>query len=332
MKAAIIAAKGRIEVREVEEAPPGPGEVLVAVARAGICGSDLHFYRGEWRLPKTAPGHELSGTIAAIGEGVTGWAVGDRVTAECFGHCGACKYCRSGQYNHCENIRWGTGAGHGAMSQRGTFHASALYGNTGLSDDQGVLVEPLAVGIRAAARLGEIKDAGVAVIGGGTIGQLSALAAKAFGAGTVVLFARYPHQAAVAERLGLDEARLEPPAKDEVYPFVIDSIASNAALQQACDLVAVQGRIVEVGCATAPAKLNLAALLQNKEAFLTGAKTYSRSKGQADFARAITWLREGTVDPTPIITHRFPLAQAGEAFRAANDKQSGAVKVLLLPD
>lgn len=329
MFAAIFTGPRAVEAREVECLPPGRGEVLVEVARAGICGSDLHVYLGRWQPPEKAPGHELSGRVAAIGAGVTGWRVGDRVTSEAFGHCGRCRWCRRGLYNHCERMVWRT-SGHGAMSQFATLPASALCAIDGLSDEQGALVEPLAVGIRAASRLGKLTGRAVAVIGAGTIGLTSALAAAGLGA-DVVLFARYAHQADAARQVGIEHVRLGRTGGCERFELIVDSVATGESLTQAIELIEPFGRIVGVGAMTAAAELDLNPLL-GKEAELTGSNTYCETRGKRDVQRAIDWLRAGVVDPTPMITHRFGLQDVAEAFRVAADKATGSVKVMLLPN
>lgn len=328
MLAAIFTGPRAVEAREVERLPPGRKEVLVEVARAGICGSDLHVYLGRWQPPAKAPGHELAGRVAAVGAGVTGWRVGDRVTAEAFGHCGRCRWCRRGLYNHCRRMAWRT-SGHGAMSQFATLPASALYAIDGLSDEQGALVEPLAVGIRAASRLGKLAGRTVAVIGAGTIGLTSAIAAAGLGA-DVVVFARYAHQAGAARQVGIEQVRRGRSGRRR-FELIVDSVTTGESLAQAIDMVEPFGRIVGVGAMTAAAELDLNPLL-GKEAELTGSNTYCETRGKRDVQRAIDWLRAGVVDPTPMITHRFALPDVAEAFRVAADKSTGSVKVMLLPN
>jgi threonine dehydrogenase-like Zn-dependent dehydrogenase len=154
------------------------------------------------------------------------------------------------------------------------------------------------------------------------------LAATACRFASVTLYARYEQQAAAASRVGLARVSLDPPANEQRVPLVVDSVATGESLRQAMQLVEPFGRIVVVGCMTAPAELSLSALY-GKEAELTGSTTYSTSReGRRHFDVAIEWMRSGLVDPTPMITHRFGLDEAAEAFRVATDKRSGAVKVV----
>ena len=257
-------------LRELPRPEPGPGQLLLKVKACGICGSDLHAYQTAMSAPGTVFGHEFAGEVAAIGEGVEGdWQIGDRVIAVGALFCGECSACRDGHVEQCPNIELVGFTRNGAYAD---YVVTQAAGTVRLPDAvsfrQGALVEPLAVGLRAAARLGDVQGRDVAVIGAGNIGLTSALSAKALGAGRVVVFARYPHQADMALRLGMDAARLDPPAEDEAYPCVIDSVATKETLDMSMALVDLFGTIVFAGAVTEPAELRLDPLMA-KEARLT---------------------------------------------------------------
>ena len=206
MKAAIYRGIGRIGLQEVERLPPPPGYVTIDTRQTGICGSDLHVYRGHWPQPATlALGHETSGVVVELGEEVSGVEPGDRVAIECFSHCGRCRYCRGGHYNHCLERQWVSQDTHGGFSEFTTAHASALFRlPPGLSFEEGALVEPLAVGCRAVGQAGATWRDRVAILGGGTIGQCCLAAAKAANVRETWITVKYPQQARLARDLGAD--------------------------------------------------------------------------------------------------------------------------------
>ena len=155
MKAAIFRGQRAIEVEEVAVPVPGPGYVLLKMHNCGICGSDLHSYFGTWGQPKAASGHEVVRSVVECGEGVTDIGVGDRARVECTSHCGLCRFCRVGQYNLCECRRGASGGSHSGFAEYVVAHASALVSvPQDMSDDDAMMVEPLAVSHRAFQRSG----------------------------------------------------------------------------------------------------------------------------------------------------------------------------------
>jgi (R,R)-butanediol dehydrogenase/meso-butanediol dehydrogenase/diacetyl reductase len=181
MRVARIVEKGKVELVEAPEPEPGPGQVRIRMLECGICGSDLHAYRGEWAGAKT--GHEICGIVDVLGEGVDGPPVGTRICAECFGHCGECDFCRAGDYNLCESVSYAGWQDHGHLADKTLSPATSLFPvPEEFSDTDAMMVEPLAVAFRAVVRAGPVDGASVAVLGAGTIGLLCAAVAKARGA------------------------------------------------------------------------------------------------------------------------------------------------------
>ena len=126
MKAAIYSGIEQIDIQEVEKKSPEPGYVMIDTKCTGICGSDLHSYFGHWgQSDSLAAGHETCGVVVELGEGVTTLQPGDKVTIECFSHCGDCVYCGKGYYNHCLERKWVSQNTHGGFSEYTTAHASA---------------------------------------------------------------------------------------------------------------------------------------------------------------------------------------------------------------
>ena len=194
---------GRHDIR-VEQVPlpddPPPGWVQIKVDWCGICGSDLHEYvAGPVFIPVEAPhpltgiqgqcilGHEFCGEIAKLGEGVSGYAVGDAVAADACQHCGSCYYCTHGLYNICEQLAFTGLMNNGAFAERVNVPANLLYRlPEGFPREAGALIEPLAVGMHAVKKAGSLLGQNVVVVGAGTIGLCTIMCAKAAGAAQVI--------------------------------------------------------------------------------------------------------------------------------------------------
>jgi (R,R)-butanediol dehydrogenase/meso-butanediol dehydrogenase/diacetyl reductase len=341
MKAAIYHGLEDIRVQEVERQPPPPGYVLLRTTQVGICGSDLHNYFGHWPPSHSlAAGHETTGVIAEIGEGVQGFAVGDRVAVECFSHCGQCLYCQTGQYTHCLNRKAVAHGGHGGFAEYSTAHASALFKlPPEMSFEQGALVEPLAVAVRALAQSGMTYQDRVLVIGGGTIGLLCLAVAVANGARETMITVKYGQQAQIARDLGADHviditkedvrAKVKALTGGQGVDVVIETVGAAGQFDDALSIVRPRGRVVLVGGYYKPLEVDLSRIVWS-EAIVTGSNCYGYSGRETDFQAAIDLIASGKVDAGRIVTHRFPFQQIREAFAVAADKQSGAVKVHVL--
>src|SRR5262245_24444530 len=235
MRAARALGPGQVAVEEVARPEPGPGEVVLSVGACGICGTDLHWYRGEFILPPMCPGHEIAGTVAMVGPGVTALKEGDRATVEGFASCGSCRYCLSGDYNYCAALRMhglnmpGGFADYLAMPARHCFAVGAMdLAVASLGEPLGVAVHGVRVsGLRIGQR--------VLVLGAGTIGLMAVAAARAGGAGEILVTARRPQQKAAALALGADrvfddtdEAALYAAANESPIDVVLESVGGSA--------------------------------------------------------------------------------------------------------
>ncbi|RIK43750.1 MAG: hypothetical protein DCC55_04835 [Chloroflexi bacterium] len=338
MKAAIYSGIGQIGLRDVERLPPPPGYVVLQTRRVGICGSDLHSYFGHWNQSHTlAQGHETYGIVAEVGEGVTGFVVGDRVVVECFSHCGECVYCRTGQYNHCLERKGVSHNLHGGFAEYTTAHASALFKlPDSLSDEEGALVEPLAVGVRALAQAQATYADRVAVIGGGTIGLLCLAVAVANGVRETLITVKYPQQAELARALGADHVVdiTKEDVREKVRQLtnglgmdaVVETVGGAKQFDDALAIVRKRGRVVLVAGYFEPLSVDLSRIVW-AEPIITGSNCYAYSGMTTDFQATIDLIAERKVDPTQIVTHRFPFSEISEAFAVAADKGSGSVKV-----
>ncbi len=340
MKAALYAGIRQIGLHDVERLPPPSGFVQIATKQVGICGSDLHNYFGEWEASYTlALGHETCGEVVALGEGVTTLQPGDRVAIECFSHCGHCVYCQTGQYTHCLARKWVSERQHGGFAEYTNAHASGLFKlPASMSYEEGALVEPLAVAVRALAQARATHQDRVAVIGGGTIGQLCLAVAKANGVKETLITVKYAQQAQLAKDLGADHVinindnDVRNTVKEMTHGLgmdaVIETVGGASQFDDAMAIVRKRGTVVLVGGYFKPLEVDLSKIVWS-EAIVTGSNCYGYSGLHTDFQVAIDLIATGKVDATRLVTHRFPLGHIGEAFTIAADKQSGAIKVHL---
>ena len=325
-------------MRDVTRPEPGSGEVVVKVHNCGVCGSDLHYYHGGLPVPGVCPGHEISGEVADVGSGVTGVRAGDRVAVEPLITCGSCAACRRGDYQLCVQLQiLGTHADGGFAEYLRVPSYSVFTVPPDLDWPVAALTEPTAVCVHAVRLAGVQLGDRVLVLGAGTIGLLSALAARAAGASEVLITARHPHQRELAQYLGA-RAFAESQA-DELtsYAFehpvdaVVETVGGTAdTLNQAMMYVRPGGTISVLGVFTEAVSFR-ALFLVLKEPRIIGSLTYGRTGCRADFDVAIEVLRQHRHEVAPMITHQFPLADISAAFHTASDKTQRSVKVSITP-
>jgi threonine dehydrogenase-like Zn-dependent dehydrogenase len=284
------------------------------VASAGICGSDLHLL--SWDMP-TILGHEIAGALDD----------GTLVAVEPIAPCFECAPCRNGEYNLCAvgpDMIMGIGRD-GGMADECLVPASSIVPvPSGLSSHDACLVEPLAVAVHGVRRSQVAPAERVAVVGGGSIGQCAVVAVQATGA-SVAMEARHDAQRSAADRLGAT------PIGDGDYDVVIEAAGNASALARAVELCRPGGRVVLLasywdGTVDIPAY----AVCMN-EINLIPASMYGRVGPSRDFEVAVALLAARPEVPETIITHRFPLDAAVEAFTVAHERQAGAIKVVLEP-
>jgi L-iditol 2-dehydrogenase len=336
MKQAELHVPKDIRLIEAPRPTPGPNELLVAVARVGICGSDLHAYHGRHPFIKLpiVPGHEFAGTVEQVGANVREFSPGQRVTVEPSLVCGECYNCTHGRYNICEKLQVIGCQTPGAMSEYLTVPASkALLLPKGVTWDQAVMVEPLAVAVHA-IRVAKLRPGAKALIlGAGTIGLMTLQAAKTLGVGPVMMTDLLQDRLALAQELGADYV-VNPSTRDLVTAVeaafgadgadvIIECVGIAATARDAIRVARKGTRIVLAGVFEEEVPLNLG-LVQDRELELVGTLMYVDD----DFAKALGLLQASGVRVEPLITHRFALSQAAEAFAVADSRQR-ALKVII---
>ena len=327
-----MAADRRLVAVEQPPSAPAAGQALLEVAYCGICGSDLHFRDVPELFPAgTVPGHELSARIVALGDGLTSWHVGDRVTVLPFGQCGECELCRDGEEQVCPHaIPNGVGLGTGrpgAYAEQVIVDGRMLFALPDSVDDRaGALAEPLAVAVRAVEQSGLSSDQPAAVLGAGAIGMLTALVLADRGFEQVVLVSRNPARAQLAVKLGLNAVSLDDVGAAQAPACVFECAGTPAAARLALELVRPLGRVMLVGVSLEPLDLAAPALLF-KEVELHGVLSYSR----ANFAAAIEMLAQGRIPVEALITATVPLEDAEAMFQTLSARTNPHLKVLLDP-
>jgi len=340
MHAAFCTAPGILEVRDVPRPEPGPGEVIVKVRSCGICGSDLHWFCGGFPPPPICPGHEISGEVADVGEGVSRVRPGDRVAVEPLVVCRDCWACRTGDYQLCRTLRIAGTMVDGGFAEYLRMPAYALFHLPAAVDfEVGALAEPLAVCTHA-MRLANVRLGDrVLVLGAGTIGLLSVAAARAAGATEVWITARHPQQRTAAERLGATRVFGGPTATADLsaavdgtpVDVVVETVGGTGdTLNDAVTAVRRGGTVAVLGVFTSTPALN-ALMLVVREVRLVGSLTYGRLGPRADFDVALQLLAEQPERFRRLITHRVGLGDITAGFKTAADKQSGSIKVAVQP-
>jgi 2-desacetyl-2-hydroxyethyl bacteriochlorophyllide A dehydrogenase len=330
MRAAFLTGKETIEVRETDTLSPGAGEVLVRVRACGVCGTDLHYYHGVFpSAPNVPPGHEYAGEIVEVGEGVSGFEGGQRVAVEPLRNCRECTNCRTGNYHLCSKRVLGGAAAPGAFAEYVTVPAYGLYPlPVGLDFEVAALAEPLAVAIHGLHIAGLTMGERVLVMGSGAIGLLTVLAARAAGASEVVATYRHDHQGRAAEAAGAARVvKADEVGGEKDFDVVVETVGGNApTLSQALTSVRSGGRISVLGVFSQTSEIN-ALMLMLKEVTMVGGITYCRPGRHSDFDVALGILASEPERARALITHRFPLEKAAEAFATAADKGTKSVKV-----
>jgi len=335
MKAAFYEGKGQITTGSCTPTDPGAGQVRVRVSHCGICGTDLHIFHGNMdhrvKLPQII-GHEMSGMIDAVGPAVEGgWKAGDRVTVRPLDSCGNCPACVAGHSHICMNLKFIGIDSPGAMQSLWTLPARTLHRlPEHLSFEQAALIEPIAVACHD-VRMGELKAGEQAVVlGGGPIGLLIGLVAKAKGA-SVLISEVNPFRVELARSLGLDV--IDPSIVDVVAAVndrtggagadvVFEVAGAGATVELMTKLPRTRGRIVMVAIHSQPKPVDLFRFFW-RELRLIGARVYEAE----DFDEAIALAAAGSLPLDRVISKVVPIEGLAGAF---HEMESGGEVMKIL--
>lgn len=336
MRQAHVPATGVIQYRDVERPVPGDGEVVLRVARIGICGSDVHVFKGEHPIvqPPLVQGHEASGWVEAIGPGVGGFEVGDVVAIEPAIGCGTCERCALGLMAQCSRLDFIGGNLEGAGSELFVVPAAQILRmRPTTSVDDAAMAEPLACAVHALRRSGGVGDRDVLVTGGGPIGALVAQVATLGGARSVVVSDPLAGRRRALEASGLQAVAPgqvgQPEALESRFggrrPTVAFECAGAEPALAACLAgVARGGSVVIVGVYASLPRADMVAV-QDHELDVFGSLMYTWD----DFREAGRLIDGGQVTLRPIQSHHVPFGRWADGYRLIDDPDAGAMKVLV---
>lgn len=333
----VMTAPGVIEFRETPRPIAAEGQVLVRIMRIGICGSDIHVYHGKHpftRYPVTQ-GHEVSGRIEAVGSGVEGLLVGQKVTIEPQVCCGHCYPCTHGKYNLCEELKVMGFQTTGTASEYFTVDAAKVTPlPETMSYDEGTMIEPLAVTVHAAKRFPELKGARVAILGCGPIGILLMQSCKALGAASVLVTDVSDYRLSVARSVGADyavntgETDMEQALRDafgsDKADVIYDCAGSDITMGQAIRCARKGSTIVLVAVFSKLASVDLA-VLNDHELELNTSMMYRHE----DYVDAIRLVSEGKVQLRPLMSRHFAFRDYLKAYQYIDENREMTMKVII---
>ena len=319
---------------EVETPTCGPGDVLVRSRFAGLCRTDVEVLEGEldlrWVRYPCIPGHEWSGVVEAVGEGVTGLEPGDRVVCEGYCYCGACRRCRAGDTHLCETydqLGFTRGGGYGELvvAPRRVVHRLP----DGVALDAAVLVEPASVVLQGLLRAQPRPGETIGVIGLGTLGALTLVLARLFAPAAVIAYGIREAELELARRLGADETvdlSAGPAIHEGELDLVLETAGAVDAIELATRLPRMGGRVVALGIAGGDRELALPAdRFVLRDLMLIGSVGYTT----AVWSRLVELLGAGLVDLAPVVARRFPAERFEDAFALMGDHDGVVGRILL---
>lgn len=332
-----ISRPGEVVLRRAEKRAPGEQEVLVKVAASAICGSDMHLYSGKHpyaKLPTTI-GHEVAGTVEAVGAAVKNINVGDRVCVEPLITCGSCYYCLRGRYDYCEHLKLKYRSGSSGYADY--YYAEERWIHKlpdQVSFEEGALMEPLACTVHAAMKA-EIKLCdSVCVMGDGPIALMLAQLSIAAGATHVYVMGLVERNLELARRFGCIPLKSGPEAVEEIMnrtsgrgvDVCFEAVGVPATFNQAMAVTKKGGRAVIFGIFENEFSTKSLVDAMVKEVEVIGSSSYCW-----DFQRAIDLVASGRVDLKSLITHRFPLDEVQTAMDIKKQGGEPPLKIILVP-
>lgn len=324
---------GNMELRDIPEPEPGPGQVKIEVKEAGICGSDLHIYNSDIAIamkPPVVPGHEFSGVVSAVGEGVTKFKPGDRVVSEAvYFYCWDCLYCRQGYYNLCINKRslgyWYNGA----------FEKYTIVEEKNahiLPDDidflTGAMLEPLACCTHAIYDCCHVEAGDVVLVSGpGAVGLTAAQVAKAEGAKVIVTGTDVDEERLqAAKTLGIDytinvqQQELKKLVNELTDGYGVDVVlecsGSEAGIRSGLEMIKKRGWFCQIGLTGKPITFDIETICY-KELHFSG----SMASRYLNWEKGIKLIQQGLVKLAPLASHHLPLEEWETAFQMFREKK-----------
>ncbi len=337
MRQAVMTSPGNIEFNEAADPVARPGEILLRVKKIGVCGSDIHVWHGlhPFTPYPVVQGHEFSGVVEAVGEGVTSVTPGMKATAAPQEVCGACNPCKRGDYNICDELKVrGFQAPGCAQDLFVVPEERIVVFPDSLSFEQGALIEPAAVSAHATGRVKSLEGKNVVVLGAGTIGNLVAQAARCRGAQKVMITDLSDFRLEKASEAGIDVTcnvgkeifgeKVKEIFGDEGFDVAFEAAGAEASLDDAIQNIQKGGDIVVLGVFEDRPRVDMS-VVGDRELSLIGTLMYK----QADYEQAVKWIAGGSMITEPLVTGHFRFEEYAKAYRSIEKQGDTTLKVII---
>ena len=330
MKSVVIQRPNEISLVERDVPEPGPGELMIHVMASGICGTDLHIYRGEYmgKYP-VIPGHEFSGVVAAIGSQITRFSVGDRVAVEPNIACDNCVNCLNNRQNFCLNWQAIGVTLPGGMEEYVIVPEKAAFSIGELPFEVGAFMEPLSCVVHGIERAHIGLADHVAILGAGPIGNLMIQMARIQGAAQITVLEINPGRADLARQLGADVvvASFEE-LRPDTYDLVIDATGAIPVMNRTIDFARKGGTVLLFG--VPPSGRNIE--MEGFKIFQKGLTVLSSFTSVRNSFQAVGLLQSGQVKVDSLISHRLPLEELPRALELIESRDPAVKKVIVQPN
>ena len=338
MRQAVMTEPGKIKYHQIDSPLPSTGQVQIRIQRIGICGSDIHVFYGKHPFV-TYPliqGHEYSGVVEAVGEGVEGISVGDKVTATPQEVCGTCPPCRRGQYNACEVLKVRGFQAPGCAQDLFVTEADKVVKlPDNFLPEQGAFVEPVSVAAHSTGRLGgDLTGKNIVVSGAGTIGNFVAQAVKARGSEKVLITDISDFRLDMAKQVGIEAVcnvrnqSLKDAAQevfgDDGYDVGIEVAGVEASLSSLVSGVCKGGTILIVGVYEEIPKVDMSVICEH-ELDIKGSMMYRHE----DWDQAVDWIASGKIQTMPLVSKHFAFEEFLSAYQFIQGEGDKTMKVMI---
>ncbi len=337
MKQAIMVEPGVIRFGDVDTPQPGPGQVQIRVQRIGVCGSDIHVFHGKHPFVSypLIQGHEYAGVVTEVGAGVSGVAVGDKVTATPQEVCGRCAPCRRGQYNACEELKVRGFQAPGCAQEFFVTEADKIVAlPENFVPEQGAFVEPVAVAVHSTGQAGDMTGKNVVVSGAGTIGNFVAQACICRGAKKVLITDISDARLAIAKQVGIEavcnvrnESLADAVARefgDDGFDLGVEVAGVEQSLSSLVAGVGKGGTLLIVGVYGEPPKVDMSVICEH-ELVVKGSMMYRHE----DWTQAVEWIASGAVQTAPLDSKHFPFDEYPQAYAFIEQQGDQVMKVMI---
>ena len=326
-----------LNVEYINLSDPKDDQVQIKVGSAGICGSDLHYMRGDKPITVgSIPGHEFGGFVSAVGKDIKHLKEGDLVGIEPVVRCGVCRFCITGAYHVCGDRGLVGETYNGGMSEYVNVPGyTAFRTPNGFDSELAALAEPLSCSAYGLERINLRSHENVLIIGAGTVGLGALIGVKAMGASAVIM-ARHPKQKETAFKLGADEVladdesgrkRLNDLVKEHAFDVSIETVGGHGdTLNLSLESVRPLGRVLVLGVFFSKVSIDTNYLLDRE---MVGAVLYGNMSGKPNYQMALDVINDNKESTRSLVTHRYKLDDVQTAFSSAMDKSKESIKVHL---